>query len=156
LDKLATTKTRLAAESSLDEEDVGLSYTKTFFLANKMDDPEAADRLALFDEMLPLPFRRFKISASQPDTLEPLRNAIYESLDIVRAYTKDPKKKEADFERPFTLQRGETLLDLAELIHKDYANNLKFGKVWGTAVHDGTVVKGDYVLNDKDIIEVHV
>ncbi|GHT14229.1 hypothetical protein FACS1894170_11030 [Planctomycetales bacterium] len=44
----------------------------------------------------------------------------------------------------------------AALIHKDYAANLKFGKVWGSAVHDGTVVKGDYVLNDQDVIEVHV
>jgi ribosome-interacting GTPase 1 len=59
-------------------------------------------------------------------------------------------------DRPFTLSRGDTLLDLAELIHKDYAKNLRSGKVWGSAVHDGTVVKGDYVLNDRDIVEVHV
>ena len=156
LDKLATTKTRLAAESSLDEEDVGLSFTRTFVLANKMDDPEAEDRLELFHEMCPLPFREFKISADRPETLEELRNEIYKSLDVIRIYTKDPKKKEADRERPFTLSRGETLLDLAELIHKDYAKNLKSGKVWGSAVHDGTMVKGDYVLNDQDVVEVHV
>jgi ribosome-interacting GTPase 1 len=156
IEKLATTKTRLAAESSLDEEDIGLAFTKTFFLANKIDDPEAEDRLGLFREICPLPFREFKISANDAATLEPLRNAVYESLNVVRIYTKDPKKKEADRDRPFTLGRGETLLDLAELIHKDYAKNLKFGKVWGSAVHDGTVVKGDYVLNDQDVIEVHV
>ncbi|MDR1141542.1 MAG: TGS domain-containing protein, partial [Planctomycetaceae bacterium] len=90
------------------------------------------------------------------ETLEPLRNAVYESLNVIRIYTKDPKKKEADRDKPFTLRNGETLLDLAELIHKDYAKNLKFGKVWGSAVHDGTIVKGDYVLNDQDVIEVHV
>ncbi|MDR0705245.1 MAG: 50S ribosome-binding GTPase [Planctomycetaceae bacterium] len=156
LDKLASTKTRLAAESSLDEEDVGLSFTQTFFVANKIDEPEAVDRLELFHELCPLPFREFKISANNTETLEPLRNAIYASLDVIRIYTKDPKKKDADRNKPFTLRRGETLLDLAELIHKDYAMNLKFGKVWGSAVHDGTVVKGDYVLNDQDVIEVHV
>ncbi len=156
LDKLATTKTRLAAESSLDEEDVGLSFTQTFFLANKIDDPEAEDRLALFQEMCPLPYRTFKISASNVETLEPLREAIYDALNVIRIYTKDPKKKEADRGRPFTLQHGDTLLDLAALIHKDYAKNLKFGKVWGSAVHDGTVVKADYELNDMDVIEVHV
>lgn len=156
LDKLQTTKTRLAAESSLDEEDVGLSFTKTFFLANKIDDPEAGTRLEMFKELCPLPFVEFKISADNVETLEPLRSAIYESLDVIRIYTKDPKKKEADRDKPFTLRRGDTLLDLAELIHKDYAKNLKFGKVWGAAVHDGTVVKGDYELNDMDVIEVHV
>ena len=156
LEKLATTKTRLAAESSLDEEDVGLAFTKTFFLANKMDDPEAEARLELFREICPSPFRELKISANQVETLEELRNAVYESLDVVRIYTKDPKKKEPDKDRPFTLGRGDTLLDLAELIHKDYAKNLRFGKVWGSAVHDGTVVKGDYVLNDQDVVEVHI
>jgi ribosome-interacting GTPase 1 len=156
LNRLATTKTRLAAESSLDEEDVGLAFTKTFFLANKMDDPEAEARLELFREICPLSFREFKISANQVATLEDLRNAVYESLNVIRIYTKDPKKKEADKDRPFTLSRGDTLLDLAELIHKDYAKNLKSGKVWGSAVHDGTIVKGDYVLNDQDVVEVHV
>jgi ribosome-interacting GTPase 1 len=156
LDKLSGTKTRLAAESSLDEDDVGLSFTQTFFIANKIDMPESLERLELFHEMSPLPFREFKISANRTETLEPLRDAIYESLDVIRIYTKDPKKKEADRDKPFTLRRGETLLDLAELIHKDYAKNLRFGKVWGSAVHDGTIVKGDYVLNDLDVIEVHV
>jgi ribosome-interacting GTPase 1 len=156
LGKLATTKTRLAAESSLDEEDVGLAFTQTFFVANKIDDPEAADRLELFHEMCPLPFREFRVSANNIETLEHLRNAIYESLNVLRIYTKDPKKKEADRDKPFTLNYGDTLLDLAELIHKDYAKNLKFGKVWGSAVHDGTIVKGDYILNDQDVIEVHI
>ena len=156
IDRLNATKTRLAVESALDEEDVGLSFTKTFLLANKFDLPDAADRLELLHELCPLPFREFKVSANDVTTLEELRNEIYRSLDVVRVYTKDPKKKEADRERPFTLRTGDTLLDLAELIHKDYAKNLRFGKVWGSAVHDGTVVKGDYVINDKDVVEVHV
>ncbi len=156
LDRLNGTKTRLAVESGLDEEDVGLSFTKTFLIANKIDLPDAADRLELLHEMIPLPFREFKVSANDVASLETLRNEIYASLEVVRIYSKDPKKKEPDREKPFTLRQGDTLLDLAEQIHKDYAKNLKFGKVWGTAVHDGTVVKGDYVLNDKDVIEVHV
>ncbi len=111
-------------------------------------------RPASVDEAVAL--REFRISANDVETLEPLRTAIYETLDVIRIYTKDPKKKEADRGRPFTLRHGDTLLDLAELIHKDYAKNLKFGKVWGSAVHDGTVVKADYELNDMDVIEVHV
>ncbi|MDR2171320.1 MAG: 50S ribosome-binding GTPase [Planctomycetaceae bacterium] len=156
IDKLKTTKTRLAAESSLDEEDVGLAFTRTYVLANKIDDPEALERLELFHEICPLPFREFKISANMPENLTELRNSIYQSLDVIRIYTKDPRKKEPDRDKPFTLARGENLLDLAELIHKDYAKNLKFGKVWGNAVHDGTIVKGDYILNDLDVVEIHV
>ncbi|MDR1479747.1 MAG: 50S ribosome-binding GTPase [Planctomycetaceae bacterium] len=156
IDKLKTTKTRLAAESSLDEEDVGLAFTRTFVLANKIDEQDAAERLELFHEICPLPFREFRISANLPESLEELRNAIYQTLDVIRIYTKDPRKKEPDRDKPFTLTRGGTLLELAELIHKDYVKNLKFGKVWGIAVHDGTTVKGDYVLNDLDVVEIHV
>lgn len=156
LDRLEATKTRLATETYLDEEDIGLSFTRTFVVPNKIDLPEAKDRLKLLHELCPVPFEEYLISATEGTGMEELRKAIYDVMDVVRIYTKSPSKKEPDEDRPFTLKRGSTLLDLAEMIHKDYTDNLKFGRAWGSAVHDGTVVKGDYVLNDKDIIEIHV
>ena len=156
LDRLAATKTRLAATSYLDENDVGLSYTQTFLVANKIDDPEAADRLEMLHELCPLDFREFRISATQGTGMEELRKAIYEAMDVVRVYTKLPTAKEPDLERPFTIRRGRTLLEMAGQVHRDYADGLKFARVWGTAVHDGTTVKGDYVLHDKDIVELHM
>jgi ribosome-interacting GTPase 1 len=77
-------------------------------------------------------------------------------MDVVRVYTKLPTKKEPDYDKPFTIRRGGTLLDVAELIHRDMAQNLKFARVWGSGVHDGTTVKGDYVLHDKDVVELHI
>jgi len=74
----------------------------------------------------------------------------------VRVYTKLPNKKRADFDRPFTIRRGGTLLDMAEMVHKEFAENLKHARVWGSHVHDGTMVKGDYVLHDKDVVELHM
>ena len=56
LDRLGETKTRLGATSHLDENDVGLSYTKTSFVPNKIDLPQAAGRLELFHELCPLDF----------------------------------------------------------------------------------------------------
>jgi hypothetical protein len=156
LDHLASTKTRLARASSLDENDIGVSYTRTLLVPNKIDLPEAAERLELMHEFCPLDFPEYPISAAHGIGLEPLRNAIYEPLDVVRVYTKLPTAKEPDYDRPFTIHRGGTLLEIAELIHKDFAKNLKFARVWGTAVHDGTQVKGDYVLHDKDVVELHV
>jgi hypothetical protein len=150
------TKTRLATSTYLDEDDVGLSFTRTFLVPNKIDLPDAAERLALLHELCPLPFEEFVISATENIGLDELRKAVYDVMDVVRVYTKLPSKKEADFDRPFTLKRGSSLLDLAELVHNDYAKNLKFGKAWGSAVHDGTMVKGDYILNDKDVVELHV
>lgn len=155
LDQFGKSKTRLARESSLDEEDLGVSYTRTFLVANKIDAPDAADRLQLLHEFCPLDLEEFVISADQATGLESLRNAIYAALDVVRVYTKSPTKKEPDYDRPFTVPRGGTLLDVAELVHRDLAKNLKGARVWGTGVHDGSLVRGDYVLHDKDVVEIH-
>jgi ribosome-interacting GTPase 1 len=155
LDRLNQTKTRLSQESSLDEEDVGLSFTQTFLVYNKIDLPGADDRIALLKEFCPLDFRAFVISAEHGTGLEELRNAIYQALDVVRVYTKLPTKKEADFDKPFTLKRGGTLLDVAWLVHRDMAANFKFARVWGTSVFGGSMLKGDYVVHDKDVVEIH-
>ncbi len=155
VDRLNQTKTRLAKESYLDENDVGLSFTTTFLVPNKIDLADAEDRLALLHEFCPWDFREFPISVEQNQNVDELKQAIYQELDVIRVYTKQPNQKEPDYEKPYTIRRGGTLLDVVELIHKDLAKNLKNARVWGTAVHDGTFVKGDYVLHDKDIIEVH-
>ncbi|HVX10017.1 MAG TPA: GTPase [Pirellulales bacterium] len=155
LDRLAATKTRLARVSSLDEEDVGISYTQTLLVPNKVDLDDAAGRIELLHELCPLDFAEYPISALNGTGVDVLRDAIYGALDVVRVYTKSPTAKTADYDRPFTLRRGSTLVDVAALIHKDLAAELKFARVWGSAVHDASVVKGDYVLSDKDVVEVH-
>lgn len=155
-DKLASTKTRLATSSYLDENDVGVSYTRTFLVPNKVDLEEAPARLDLFHEFCQIEFPEYAISAQGGTGLDELRHQIYGALDVVRVYTKVPTAKEPDYEKPFTVPRGGTLLDIAEQIHKDVAQNLKFARVWGSEIHDGTTVKGDYVLHDKDVVELHV
>jgi uncharacterized protein len=156
LDRLNQTKTRLAKESYLHEEDVGLSFTQAFLVHNKIDLPGVEDRIALLKEFCPLDFREFRISAEHGSGLEELRQAIYEAVDVVRVYTKLPTKKEADYDRPFTLKRGGTLLDVAELVHRDLATNFKYARVWGTAMlSPGAQMKGDYVVHDKDVVEIH-
>ncbi|MGA2258504.1 MAG: GTPase [Thermoguttaceae bacterium] len=156
LDRLNDTKTRLAAQSYLDENDLGLSYTRTFVVPNKIDLPEAVGRLALFHELCPLDFTEYPISATAGTSLETLREAIYRSFDVIRVYSKLPTAKEPDRDRPFTVRRGSQLIDMAGQVHKDFSKGLKFARIWGEAVHDGTVVKGDYELHDKDVVELHM
>lgn len=156
LDRLQDTKTRLARTTHLDPEDVGLSYTQTLLVPNKIDAPGAAERLELLHELCPLDFAEYVISAEHGKGLEELRTAIFKALDVVRVYTKMPTHKTADFEKPFTVRRGSTVLDVAEQVHKDFVENFKFARVWGTNIHDGTQVKADYQPHDKDIVELHV
>ncbi len=41
-------------------------------------------------------------------------------------------------------------------MNKDYVEDLKFARVGGSAVDDGTQVKGDYVLHDQDVVELYM
>ena len=154
--RIEQTRTGLATSSYLDEGDVGRSYTRTMVVLNKCDVPGAEDRRQWLNAVSPLEFPQLVISAREQTGLEELREAVFQSLDVVRIYTKMPHAREPDYDKPFTIARGGTLQQVAELIHKDVASNLKHARVWGSKVHDGTSVKGDYVLADRDVVEIHV
>ena len=156
LDKLNSTKTRLARESSLDANDVGLSYTKTIAVPNKMDTSEASERLTLFHEFCPSDFEEVPISAKAGTGTQHLGERIFAALDVVRVYTKMPNQKDPDLERPYTVSRGTQLIEVAGLIHRDLAESFKYGRVWGSHIHPGTRVKSDYLVRDQDVVEIHV
>src|SRR5262249_31116695 len=126
LDRLNATKTRLGKTSHLDENDLGVSYTATILAPNKIDLPGAPDRLERWHELCPVDFPEHPISAAHGQGLERLRDTIFESLDVIRVYTKLPTAKSPDFEKPFTIPRGHTLQEVAELVHKDFSEHLKF------------------------------
>ncbi|HCK71740.1 MAG TPA: hypothetical protein DHW38_09185, partial [Planctomycetaceae bacterium] len=128
---------------------------RTYAIYNKTDDSDSAGRREWINEVCPIVFKSFDISATTGTGLDEVRDAVFRALDVVRVYTKMPTQKEANFDKPFTIKRGETLVELSQLIHKDVAESFKFAKVWGINVHDGTQVKGDYVPADKDIVEIH-
>jgi ribosome-interacting GTPase 1 len=74
---------------------------------------------------------------------------------VIRVYTKSPGK-EPDLTSPFVLPEDSTIEELAEQIHKDFVARLKFAKVWGNSVFGGQMVQRDYVLQDGDIVEIHL
>lgn len=153
--RVNATKTRLGRETKLDDDDVGVSWTRTIQVPNKIDLPDAAARLDLFHEFYPSDLEEFPISALAGTNLDALRQKIFDALDVVRVYTKMPNRKEPDYDKPFTIRRGGTLIEVAELIHRDLASNFKNARVWGSQVHDGTTVRGDYVVHDRDVVEIH-
>ena len=94
------------------------------------------------------------VSATRGDGLEDLRRVLFERLERIRVYAKEPGKK-PDLERPFVLGRGATVHDLARSIHKEIADRLKFARVWGTVRFDGQTVDREHVLADRDVVEIH-
>lgn len=123
-------------------------------LIAKADLPGAGDRLELLREFSP-GWEMLAVSIKQPESLERLRGCLFRRLRIIRIYTKIPGRA-PDKAKPFILKEGETVLELAAQVHRDFPGRLKQAKVWGSTKFPGQSVEKNYPLADGDIVELHV
>jgi len=127
----------------------------TLLIANKSDlDPDPGE-VETLEDLLGLRYPALTVSAKTGDGLDEIGPFLFRALEIVRVYTKTPGKP-AENDKPFTVRRGGTVLDVARLVHKDIAEDLKFARMWGTEVFDGQQVGPDHVVTDGDLVELHV
>ncbi len=128
---------------------------KVLIVGNKLDLADASENYPALKNKYEGQFPVMAISAREGSGLEELKLKIYQVLDIIRVYTKTPGQK-PDLTDPIILDRGSTLADAAASVHKDFAAKLKFARIWGSAKHDGIMAKRNHVLQDGDIIELHL
>ena len=95
------------------------------------------------------------VSAVLEQGIEDLRKAVIKRLGIVRIYSKIPGKP-PDMNKPFVVPRNSTVLDVAMQVHKEFAENLRYARIWGSERFDGQKVQRDYKVSDKDVIELHI
>jgi ribosome-interacting GTPase 1 len=137
------------------EEDVVFLNKKALIIGNKFDlDRDGKNYQVLLDGYkgrLPA----VAISAREGIGLAELKRKIYQTLDIIRVYTKTPGQK-ADLTDPIVLPKGSTLTDAAASVHKDFAAKLKYARIWGSGKHNGIMVRRDHILEDGDVIELHL
>jgi ribosome-interacting GTPase 1 len=126
----------------------------TMLLANKSDLDPDPEEVKILEELLGLAFPALSVSAETGDGLEELGSFLFGALEIVRVYTKSPGKP-ADSDKPFTVRRGDTVADVARLVHRDIARNLKFARIWGEQVYDGQQTGPDHPVVDGDVVELH-
>jgi ribosome-interacting GTPase 1 len=127
----------------------------TVLIANKSDLDPDPDEVEVLEELLGLRFPTLTMSAETGNGLDDLAPFLFRALEIVRVYTKTPGKP-ADNDKPFTVRRGGTVLDVARLVHKDIARGLKFARIWGAEVFDGQQVGPDHLVSDGDLVELHL
>ncbi|MGW8226531.1 MAG: GTPase [Anaerolineales bacterium] len=137
------------------EDDQYVWYVPVIVLTNKCDDESMDEICEIFQELLEDAWPIISISAETGRNLEKLKQAVFDSLDILRVYSKAPDE-EPDFSQPIVMKSGATLEDFTKEIHKDFHENLKFAKVWGSTVFDGQMVQRDYLLQDGDVVELHI
>jgi ribosome-interacting GTPase 1 len=155
--KLRGSRVYLVPEEPEEPEDPIGRYVRTLLLATKCEGPGAAERVAMLEELADLGgLEPLRVSAVDESTLSGLPKRLFEFLRIVRVYTRAPGKKERDSGPPFTMPVGSTVAELAEEIHREILDNIKFVRIWGEDVYDGQAVGLDHVLHDGDTVEIHL
>lgn len=123
-------------------------------VANKCDLDPDPDEVRVLEELAGVRFPAVGVSATSGSGLDQLARFLFNALGIVRVYTKLPGQP-PDKRRPFTVRRGQTVLDVARLVHQDVARALKFARLWGSSAFDGQQVGAEHRVNDGDIVELH-
>ena len=77
---------------------------------------------------------------------------IWEHIPKIRVYTKTGGKVAR---KPVVMKKNSTVVELAEHVHKDFVSNFKYARIWGSGSFPGQQVGTDYVLKDKDVVEIY-
>ncbi len=128
---------------------------RTLVAACKAETEQAAENLESLRILFSDRFEVLPVSPLAAEGIEPLRRKVFLLLDIIRVYSKAPGKK-PDLEEPFTLPKGSTVMDLAKAVHKDFAQSLKYARIWRGDKYQGQMANRDHLLEDEDILELHL
>ncbi|MFA5029060.1 MAG: GTPase [Candidatus Methylomirabilota bacterium] len=151
---LERSKLRLGDDRAT-EQQPGWAIRPGILAANKVDGPDTEMPLALIRDSYGARLPVHAVSAVGGLGLEALRRAVYDGLRIVRVYSKPPGR-EPSMQAPVVLPLGSSVLEMAEAIHKDFARRFQYARVWGSSKFDGQRVQRDYVVQEGDIIELHI
>lgn len=123
---------------------------------NKIDLPGAEESFAALEELYKGRFPAVGLSALTGRNVDGFARAVFDTLGLVRVYTKAPGKP-AEFDKPYTMKRGGTVEDAARLVHKDFAEHLKYARLFRRqGDRGGLMVERAHVVEDEDILEFHI
>jgi len=151
---------KIQGEATIDDvEDAifeGTVYRPAIIIANKADIPNAAERIEQLKDLVGEEMKILTVSCKAKFGLEKLGSEIFEMLDIIRVYTKEPNERFPS-KKPFTIRKGFTILDLAKRIHSDFYKQFSYAKVWSKRLRfSPQKVGGTFVLEDGDTVEIHM
>jgi ribosome-interacting GTPase 1 len=115
---------------------------------------DAAAEVEAFAELTGYDYPVLVVSTETGAGLDRIGPWLFDRLGVVRVYTKIPGKP-PDMGRPFTVRRGQTVHDVAMLVHRDIAGSLRFARLWGAGAFDGQQIGKDHPMSDGDVVELH-
>ncbi len=87
------------------------------------------------------------------DNAEEVKKKIWNTLRLIKVYTKEPGKKAE--KKPMVLKAGSTVGDAVADIHKDFLKFFRFARIWGSTKFPGEKVGLEHKLKDDDVMEIH-
>jgi ribosome-interacting GTPase 1 len=131
-------------------------YKPAVVVANKLDLKGTEANLRILKKYVNGKWPVIAMSCEHKIGLDELGKALFESLGVIRIYTKEPGMK-VHSAHPFALKRGATVNDLAKNIHKEFVANFLFAMVWAKRLPFSPKKVGlNFVLDDADVVEIHV
>lgn len=132
-----------------------IARKSTLLVGTKTDDPLSLKNVKKFQSVHGVDFPVCLFSVHDSTKVDLLKEAIFKGLRIVRIYTKTPGEK-IKYDQPYVLPLGATVFQGALEIHKELAERMKYARLWGSDRYNGQRVERDYVIRDRDVIEIHV
>lgn len=142
-------------DKGIEELPRGSKTMKAVIGATYCEEDKDGELVSLFKELSQTKLEIIPVSITDDSTLESLKKILFDMLNVIRIYSKPPGKP-VDEGEPYTIPRGSTLIQFAEHVHKDFATKLRFARCWGSARFEGQTIPHEHILQDGDIIELHI
>jgi len=97
------------------------------------------------------------VSGEQRKGIEELKQLIFDRLNFIRIYLKEPGKN-PDMEEPLIMRRGCSIRTVCDKLHRDFVSKFKFARIWGKSSKfpGQKLLSADHKLLDKDVLEIHL
>lgn len=119
-----TIKEKLTLDTLTDVFSTSRVYVPALFVLSKSDQVRSNESIHQSEEGY------IRISAEKGAGLDELRQAIWDTLGIVRIYLKDREGK-TDYEEPMIVSLSNTLGDVMSKIGSEFSEGKKSAKIWG-------------------------
>ncbi len=150
---------KISGEVALDDAEDAIFentvYKPAVIVANKFDAEDAEANLQRLRTYVGKKLPIIAVSCEKRTGLEKLGETLFNVLNIIRIYTKEPSQREHS-KKPFILKKGSTIFDLARNIHSDFRERFNFAKIWSKRLaFSPQKVGATFALADGDIVEIH-
>ena len=130
-------------------------YKPALILANKADLKESAEKLNILINEVKGRIPIIPVSCITKEGLDKVGETIFQMLNIIRVYSKEPSSKEPS-KKPVVVEKGSKAIDVARKLHSKLYKEFKYAKIWGpSAKYPGEKVGPEHEMMDGDIIEIH-